>query len=91
MQKQTRLWLWVLGLVFVLAACSQPQGANGDNPNVPPPPQTAVLKIAVDGVSAADVVLAKGQEVLFEGTVAGRSRSSSAPAPTPSTACPSAA
>ncbi len=71
MQKQARLWLWVLGLVFVLAACSQPQGNNGTNPNVPPPPQTAVLKIAVDGVSAADVVLAKGQEVLFQGTVAG--------------------
>lgn len=72
MQKQARLWLWVLGLVFVLAACSQPQGSNGTNPNVPPPPQTAVLKIAVAGVDAADVVLAKGQEVLFEGTVAGQ-------------------
>lgn len=71
MQKQARLWLWVLGLVFVLAACSQPQGSNGTNPNVPPSPQSAVLKIAVDGVSAADVVLAKGQEVLFQGTVSG--------------------
>ena len=70
MQKQAKLLFWVLGLVFALAACTQPQG-GGPDPSAPPPPETAILKIDVEGVAAADVVLAKGQEVLFEGTVAG--------------------